>query len=307
MNMSARDVRASYPLPWFSVVCWNSCGLLTRSADIILYLHQQQPSIFIIIEPLVTHISQQGFPKHHSYNTVSIKHPHDHRNGGFIIYMHKSITYNQHNAQVPHFTSTTATTTALFHIASPSLPRPFILIPVYMSCNASQRDWDSFTSFLRLAPTTFTHELPVLVMGDMNAHDSLWDLSIRVSDSDIGGRHLSSFLSHPDDWHLLNSNIQSSVSIPTHYPNRPGARPSVLDLAICNDYNLVESFQVLQQDMLSSDHQPIMCTLHSSGLNASSDTYQRYIWRTSRDDIPWDIFRSMLSLLLTSWHNTWSP
>ena len=145
------------------------------------------------------------------------------------------------------------------------------------------------------------------MMGDMNAHDSLWDLSVRVSDSDIGGRHLSSFLSQPDDWHLLNNNIQSSVSIPTHYPNRPGARPSVLDLAISNDYNLVQSFQVLHEDMLSSDHQPIMCTLHSNGQNQSSNSYQRYIWRISRDDIPWDIFRSMLSLLLTSWHNKWSP
>ena len=162
MNMSAHGVRnvrvPSSPLPLFSIVCWNACGLLTRSADIILYLHQQQPSILIIIEPLVTHISQQGFPKHHSYNTVSIKHPHDHRNGGFIIYMHKSITYNQHNAQVPHFTTTTATTVALFHIASPSLPRPFILIPVYMSCDATQRDWNSLTSFLQLAPRTFSHE-----------------------------------------------------------------------------------------------------------------------------------------------------
>jgi hypothetical protein len=161
-----------------------------------------------------------------------------------------------------------------------------------------------FTSFLQLAPRTFTHDLPVLVMGDMNAHDCLWDLSLRVSDSDIGGRHLSSFLSQPNDWHLLN--IQSSVSVPTHYPNRPGARPSVLDLAICNDFNLVESFEVIHDDMLASDHQPIMCSLHTNG-HTATDTPQRYIWRTSRDDIPWDIFQSMLTSLLASWHSKWTP
>jgi hypothetical protein len=122
----------------FSIVCWNACGLLTRSADIILYLEQHRPSILIIIEPLVTHISHPGFPKHTAFNTVSIKHPHDHRNGGFVIYMHKSITYQIH--PTVQFTSTSASTAALFHIASPMLPRSFILIPAYMSCDASSRD-----------------------------------------------------------------------------------------------------------------------------------------------------------------------
>jgi hypothetical protein len=172
-----------------------------------------------------------------------------------------------------------------------------------MSCDATQHDWDILTSYIQRAPRTFTHDLPVLVMGDMNAHDSLWDLSLRESDSDIGGRHLSSFLSEPDDWHLLNTLAPEST--PTHYPNRPGARPSVLDLAISNDFNLIESFHVLHEDMLASDHQPIMCTIHTNGQDPN--TPQRYIWRTSRDDIPWDIFRSMLSLLLASWQNKWAP
>ena len=224
--------------------------------------------------------------------------------------MHKSITYNQHNAGIPYFTPTTATTVALFHIASPILPRPFILIPTYISCDATIQDWRSLTSFLQRAPRSFTHDMPVLVMGDMNAHSALWDSNVRASESNIGGSQLNNFLCEPDGWHLLNSSIQSSVSIPTHYPNRPGSRPSVLDLAISNDYNLVDSFHVLHEDMLSSDHQPIMCTLFTNDghrLSNNTDTYQRYIWRTSRDDIPWDVFQSMLTLLLQSWRTKWMP
>jgi hypothetical protein len=306
MSMRAHGMRTvlSPSLSSFSIVCWNACGLLTRSSDIILYLHDHQPAILIIIEPLVTHLSHPAFPKHYDYNVVSIKHAYGHRNGGLIVYMHRSITYQQHTA--PRFSPTSATTAALFHIASPMLPRPFILIPVYMSCDAARDEWITFTSFLQGAPTFFAsaHDMPVLVMGDMNAHDPLWDMSLGVADSDAAGKHLGDFLSQPDDWHILN--LRLPVCVPTHHPSRPGARPSVIDLALCNDYNLVDSFAVLQDPALASDHSPIMTSLIVHP-HANASQPQRYIWRTSRDDIPWDIFQHMLSDMLTPWRAKWTP
>lgn len=175
-----------------------------------------------------------------------------------------------------------------------------------MSCDATRDDWRRLTSFLQTAPRAYTHALPVLVMGDMNAHDSLWDPSLHVSESDAGGRHLSNFLSQPNDWYLLNT--RAPISIPTHQPHRVRARASVIDLALCNHDNLVDTFNVLHEDMLSSDHAPIMCTLVTNEHSAATSSQpQRYIWRTSRDDAPWDVCQSMLTTLLSSWHNKWTP
>ena len=137
-------------------------------------------------------------------------------------------------------------------------------------------------------------------MGDMNAHDPLWDFNLDASDSDVAGKLLGDFLSQPDDWHVLN--LRLPVCIPTHQPSRPGARASVIDLALCSDFNLVESFAVLQEPELASDHSPNKTTLITHPHTDASQS-QRYIWRTSRDDIPWDIFQHMLSNMLSPWHS----
>ena len=296
----------------FTVTCWNARGLLACRSNIVLYLYQHRPSILIILEPLVHLRSHPDFPSFTNYNVVIVKHPFQHQHGGFVLYIHNSITYQQHTMSIPTLHHTTSSTTALFHISSPMLPRPFILIPVYMSCHASINDWKLFTRFLSQSPRTYAtpHDMPVLMMGDMNVHDPLWDPSYPPSYSEPTGKHLGDFLSQDDDWHLLNLMMPSLV--PTRISSHANVRDTVIDLGISNDYNLVQMFDVNDHDMLYSDHIPIHAHLHTtphvqSSSATSTVSPQRWIWRTSNPDIPWTTFQSILSDLLTPWRVKWTP
>jgi hypothetical protein len=136
----------------------------------------------------------------------------------------------------------------------------------------------------------------------MNARHPMWDNNYTPHHSNSTGNRLNSFLSQDNDWHLLNFMMPNLT--PTYFPRIPGIEPSVLDMGICNDYNLVESFNVVIDGILLSDHAPIVATLHST---QTSTPPQRYIWNTSRTDIPWDIFQTYLTTMLQAWRDKWSP
>ena len=121
---------------------------------------------------------------------------------------------------------------------------------------------------------------------------------------------------------LVNSSVISSIKTMTGSfstftcpsSNQLTSLPSLVlnhpsfDLALCNDFNLVEHFDVLEPDILLSDHAPISVSLHTLSPPSSALTLpKRQIWNTTRDNIPWHLFQSHLSSFLTSWHHKWSP
>ena len=164
------SVPGSLPYP-FTIYSWNACSLLARAPSIQLFLTQHQPSILIIIEPMIhdtTHIPTVPY-----YQPVYVPHPNQHSHGGLVLYFHTSITYQQHTRRDPCFTRNTSTTTSVFHIASPVLPRPFLLVPLYISCHATSSDWHDMLHFFTTAPSLFSpgHDMPTLIIGDMNARD----------------------------------------------------------------------------------------------------------------------------------------
>ena len=86
--------------------------------------------------------------------------------------------------------------------------------------------------------------------------------------SDPSGFCLVDFLYQDNDWHLLN--FQLPVMKPTRISPRPDERDTVIDLAICNNFDMVQDFQV--------DDYHIQLTTSSTNVVA---TPQRLIWRTS--------------------------
>ena len=164
----------SIPHP-FTVYSWNACSLLARAPSVQLFLLHQHPSILIIIEPMIT--SQDQIPKVPNYQAVHIPHHSQHSHGGLVIYFHTSITHQLHTAPTPTFTHYTATSTCIFHVASPILPRPFLLVPIYISCHATASDWNDIVDFFSTVPSIFTpgRDMPTLIIGDMNARDPMWD------------------------------------------------------------------------------------------------------------------------------------
>ena len=292
----------------FIITSWNASSLLSRGPAVQLYLHHYRPSILIIIEPRIqqTHDIQQ----HASYTSVHVQHTHAH--GGFVVYIHRSIVYQQRHITTCTFDPTTASTIALFHISSPQLAHPFLLIPVYMSCSASTTDWNTFTRFIQHAPTLINphHSMSTIIVGDLNAKDPSWDLQHDEQHNNSGGRSLSNFLAldTSDDWHLLNITHQPGGPKPTHFSSIPGTEPSVIDLALCNDLNLITTFETrTAHDMLRSDHAPISITLDIKQSYQQQQQHNRQIWNTSRENIPWDVFQSQLDTALQSWTLKWTP
>ena len=96
-----------------------------------------------------------------------------------------------------------------------------------------------------------------------------------------------------NDSHLLNLRMPNIK--PTYFPRAPDHEQSVINLALCNDFKLVKSFDVMDRAILLSDHVPIMATLLCKPLSTITSPPQRYVWNTSRTDIPWDIFQAYLT------------
>jgi len=301
---SIHHVSGSPPHP-FTVCSWNAHSLLLRAPSVQLFLDQQHPSILIIIEPLIHDITQ--IPTVPFYQPVFVPHPNQHSYGGLVIYFHTSITYQQHQAQPLRFPYDNATTIATFHIASPALPRPFVFVPLYMSCHATSSEWHDMLSFFSSVPSLFTpgHDMPTLVMGDLNARDPMWDNNYTPHHNNSSGSRLNSFLSQDNDWHLLNFMMPSLK--PTFFPRDGNHEPSTIDLGLCNDFNLVEMFHVDDHGILLSDHAPIIATLHTKPTAHITTAPQRYIWNISQTDIPWSIFEAYLVPLLRRWRDKWAP
>ena len=118
------------------------------------------------------------------------------------------------------------------------------------------------------------------------------DPSYPQSYSDPSGSRLVDF--QDNDWHLRNFRLP--VMKPTRIPC-PNERDTVIDLAICNNFDMVHDFQVDDYDLLLSDHLPIYTQPTTSSTNVVT-TPQRLIWITSSPNIPWDTFQSLLTCLL---------
>ena len=299
--------------PSFSIVSWNASSLLSRGPAVQLYLHHYRPSILVIIESRIH--DTNTIPRHAAYNIMHIQHTHQHTHGGLVIYIHRSITCQQHNISCS-FDPSTSSTVALLHVSSPQLKQPIMLIPSYISCTASDTDWNTYIRFIKRTPRHVNphHTMPTIIIGDLNAKDPSWDPQHTQQHSNSAGASLSDFLSSHDgdDWHLLNITHQHGGSQPTRFSSIPYVHPSVIDLALCNDINTVNTFETLtSHHMLHSDHAPISITLDIIQPQQQQQQQQtlptREVWNTSRENIPWDIFQALLSSTLQPWIQKWTP
>ena len=100
----------------------------------------------------------------------------------------------------------------------------------------------------------------------------MWDDNYTPRHYNTSGSCLNRFLSQlHGDWHLLNFMAPSLQ--PTYFPRDPTHQPSVIDLALCNDFNLVSMFHVEDRGILLSDHAPICATLHQHSHKHISRTH----------------------------------
>ncbi|KAL5237496.1 hypothetical protein ACI65C_004906 [Semiaphis heraclei] len=96
--------------------------------------------------------------------------------------------------------------------------------------------------------------LPTILAGDLNAKHPVWN-SQRTNTADLV------LLNHMEE----NNYLVVAPDTPTHHPDQRHHQPDVLDIAILKNINL--QYQLCNfTDELSSDHSPVILTLHGKPL-----------------------------------------
>lgn len=291
----------SIPNP-FTIVCWNACSLLARAPAIQLYLQQQRPSILIILEPRISSTNQ--IPHFPFYTIMHIPHRNSRPSGDIVLYIHTSITCYTLSLQPPPppFTPDTSSNCVPLIISSPILTRSFLLFPTYMSCDARSVDWLTLEATVETARGEMDdhfHDIPYLLIGDMNARHPLWDPWCRQPNT--GGNHINSILLTQHDWHLLNNQLH--VPTPTHYANAPPYSTSIIDHAVTNNTNFFHQMEIDNASTLLSDHRAIRISLICRSHPLSIPL--RHVWRTHDTNVPWDMFQAELTITLQPWRSQW--
>jgi exonuclease III len=146
-----------------------------------------------------------------------------------------------------------------------STPQPLTICSIYLPPSSSWKHTD-LLSIVSQLPT------PILLLGDFNAHSSLWG----CNDTNSKGQEVLSF--------LLQSNLcLLNKKITTYIHPATGARSSI-DLAICDPTLFLELSWNVYDDLCGSDHLPVI--LSTSQSEPQSGTPR---WNLLKAD--WDTFR----------------
>ena len=122
-----------------------------------------------------------------------------------------------------------------------------------------------------------------IIIGDFNAKSNLWDPCAK--NSDLGGTIIENILDDNINVCLLND---GSI---TRIPDRPGDKPSAIDLSFCSTPLFFKlRFETLN-DTLGSDHFPILLTLEDKPKQYALDDSIKFNY--SKAD--WNRFKDLLS------------
>jgi hypothetical protein len=286
------------PAHLFTIASWNANSLKNpnKHNDLSLFLHYTSPSILSIQEPWLDNIPPPIFP---NYNNLYIPHPSSPT--GLLFYFHSSVMFKQLDILVSPYNHTTNTMSAWFHICSPLLSSPIILCGCYLSPQMYRYplDWSNFLGSINAA---ITFNLPVFIIGDFNSRHVAWDTTTNSLGKMMHNSILAADPPQLDSAFTLLNTLHNNPPLP---PTRPISN-SIIDLCISTHPQLVNSFKVLSNSYLLSDHDAIMVTFlspHSSSLFSSRVVAPHTKWDTKRAD--WDLFQTCLIDHLSEWYNTY--
>src|SRR3569832_2278527 len=157
-------------------------------------------------------------------------------------------------------------------VALPGLPTPTLVALVYRRA----ADPDSTKKLLQCIGDATLRNLPMLIVGDMNARHTDW-----CTKTDSNGRALADFCAE------AGLTILNSIHSPQQPTYSSAGRTSTIDLFITSHPSLFNSLCPMPSLALTSDHFPVVATSPVINVDpASSPTYFR--WRT--EDANWQLF-----------------
>lgn len=276
----------------FTVMSYNVCGVnnATRRAELSLYLSSHQPSVIVLQEPKVNHLLQvkrKGkvyphtpvpVPKFTNYIPCHFTHPS--QPTGILFYIHTSCTFMPFT-HIPHCTpyrpDETTTVVGFIWVSSPLLPQPVVIAGTYLDGKMMEVDVAAFAKHAAIAcrplPSSpvSSPPLPLFIVGDLNARHMSWDpLCLHGVSTPTNGNWVHKHLIAPTA-QTLHPLLPRLTVANTHFTNTRNVAThtsydgdSVIDLALTSHPQMLSRMDVLTQQVIGSDHLPILITFSRS-------------------------------------------
>lgn len=222
------------------IAAWNANGLVPRKNELHFFATDLDVDVILVSETHLQPYHTFSLPAYQSYRTDR---PHRPRGGqvrnpggGTAVLIHRRLTHHH----VPTQTTSFESTAVAIHVGGTEVT----LVGAYVPPNApfSCRDFDSLLSL----------QGPVIIGGDLNAKHQTWN-SRRANPKGVA---LSNYLTQRADTSVL------APVDPTHFPANLQGTPDVLDIFLLKDVPFPTEVKAVND--LSSDHIPVLLTVHSS-------------------------------------------
>lgn len=214
---------------------WNCRGLLSKWPECKAFFSLRSPTIIALQE---TWCRPSDNYEYHLRGYTMYRNDHQgygRRRGGAALYISNSIPHTQINT--PHGDINTVMCTIQYHNKNMDLIN--IYAPPYITAT-------SLTNHLNSIITLSSN--PILLMGDFNAHHTMWG----NSHTDEKGTALEALM-----WHL--NLIYLNDGSPTFHSLITGSTTSI-DLTLCTPSLATQYNWSVDTDIRSSDHYPIYLT-----------------------------------------------
>jgi len=207
------------------IVQWNCRGFRANFNELSLLMSNLEPIVFCLQELLLSDTYIFSNRQYNLLTTVPLPNSNNRRHGGAGILVRK----NMPHSAVPLNTNLQAVACRL------STPTPLTLCSIYLPPASSWTHTDLISLTSQLAS-------PVLLLGDFNAHDSLWGCTT----SDNKGQEVTNF--------LLKTNLCLMNKKDSTYIHPATGSRSFIDLAIYNPALYLDFSWQVHNDLCGSDH-----------------------------------------------------
>lgn len=224
-----------------SIAYTNLSSLVAKLTEFQLFISQHSPTCFVITETWLSQsvpdsiINIKGYTLHR-FDRI------DRRGGGVCIFaktsFFKKFKVSVLNKYIPNIES--------LWLQCSNSDFSFTLVGIYRPGDTSRIIDDQIINYLNSASEQFNN---LIVMGDFNLPSINWS-ALEPSNTNDSASAFGNM--------ILNSNLTQLISEPTRY--RLNQTPSLLDLVLTNDTNLISNIEMLPP-IGCSDHIVILCTV----------------------------------------------
>ena len=222
------------------IIQWNCRSLKARQCDLSVLCQQHHAKVFCLQETLHSPNSPTHLKNYTGYHKFS-GNENNHPKGGTSIFIHNTIPQSQ--IQLNTHIDAIATTI--------TLSKTFTLCNIYLppTSNPSVTDLENL---IRQLPK------PFLLVGDFNAHSTLWE----NRNTDSKGRLIEKII---ENFNLCILNTGSPTFI--HFGTKSR---TIIDLSLCTPDLFLNLNWRVSDDLHGSDHFPIIISENNQNLNATT-------------------------------------